>query len=68
MPMTPKQFGRRLKTLRLAREISQAALAKKATVSREYVCKLEGGLYDPTLGVLQRLAKALNITVAELVQ
>ena len=48
--MTPVQFGRRLKALREARGVSQAALAERAGLTREYVNKLEAGKYDPTLG------------------
>jgi len=62
------RLGRRLKQLRTARGISQAALATKAKITREYVNKLEAGLYDPTLGVVRRLAKALKVSVAELVE
>jgi transcriptional regulator with XRE-family HTH domain len=58
----------RLKKLRLARGIGQEALAKKAKITREYVNKLEAGQYDPTLGIIQRLAKALKVTVAQLVE
>lgn len=43
--------------------MSQAALAAKAGITREYVNKLEAGRYDPTVGVLQRLAKALGVKV-----
>ncbi len=58
----------RLKKLRAARGMSQDALAKKADITREYVNKLEAGRYDPTVSVVQRLAKALKVTVAELVE
>ena len=60
--MTPRQFGRKLKALRERRGVSQAELADRAGLSREYVNKLEAGKYDPTLGTLGRLAKALGVT------
>jgi transcriptional regulator with XRE-family HTH domain len=53
----------RLKEARTRRKMSQAALAAKAGITREYVNKLEAGRYDPTVGVLQRLAKALGVKV-----
>ena len=56
----------RLKRLRISKGLSQAALAKKARITREYVNKLEAGRYDPTVGVLQRIAKALDVPVGEL--
>jgi transcriptional regulator with XRE-family HTH domain len=37
-------------------------------VSREYIRKLEAGGYDPTVGTLQRIAKALGVTVTELLE
>ena len=43
-------------------------LAKQARITREYVNKLEAGRYDPTVGVLQRLAKALRVKVTELLE
>lgn len=58
----------RIKRLRAAQGLSQEALAHKARITREYVNKLEAGRYDPTLSVVQRLAKALKATVAELVE
>ena len=64
--MTPRQFGRKLKALRERRGVSQAELADRAGLSREYVNKLEAGKYDPTLGTLGRLAKALGVTEREL--
>jgi transcriptional regulator with XRE-family HTH domain len=65
--MTPaRQTGKRLKKLREAREMSQAALATRAKISRGYLIRLEAGRQDPTLGMLERLAKALGVPVKEL--
>lgn len=64
--MNLKAMGQRLRRLREARGLTQAALAKKAGITREYVVRLEGGRYDPTLSVSARLAKALGVPVTEL--
>ena len=53
----------RLKRIRAAKGLSQTELATKARVSRAYVFRLEAGGSDPTVGVLQRLAKALGVPV-----
>jgi len=59
----------RLKRLREQRGLSQAALAKRVKVTQPYITMLESGAFDnPTLDTLRRLAKALNTTVAELVE
>ena len=66
--MTPKQMGRRLQKLREERDLSRQEVAERADISREYVRKLEAGLQDPTVGILQRLAKALGVPVTELLR
>ena len=66
--MTTKKFAMRLKRLRADRKISQAGLAEKSGVSREYIARLELGQQDPSLGTLQKLAKALKVKVGELVE
>ncbi len=65
---TSKRLGLRLKSLRTAQGLSQEALANKARITREYVNKLEAGRYDPTISVVQRLAKVLKVTITELVK
>jgi len=61
-------MGMKLKKLRTAKGLSQATLAKRAKITREYVNKLEAGRYDPTMGTLQALAKALGVAVTELLE
>jgi transcriptional regulator with XRE-family HTH domain len=59
-------MGLTLKRLRKAKGMSQYALPNAAGISRVYVKKLEEGRSDPTVGMLQRLAKALGVPVTEL--
>ena len=66
--MTPRQMGTRIKKLRAAKGMSQEALVQRAKITREYVNRLEAGQYDPTVGVVQRLANALDVTVTDLVE
>jgi putative transcriptional regulator len=61
-------MGMKLKKIRVAKGLNQTELAKKARVSRAYVFRLEAGGSDPTVGVLQRLAKALGVPVAALLE
>jgi transcriptional regulator with XRE-family HTH domain len=61
-------MGRRLTKLRKERDMSRATLAKRAGISREYVRKLEAGRQDPTVGMLQKLAKALGVPLTELLR
>lgn len=59
-------MGKRIETLRKKLNLSRQQLAERADVSREYIRKLEGGGYDPTVGTLQRIAKALGVSLTEL--
>ena len=62
-----KRFAVRLKQLREERELTQEKLAKRSGVSHGYLARLEIGMHDPSLSMLAKLAKALKVTVGELV-
>jgi transcriptional regulator with XRE-family HTH domain len=57
--------ARNLRRVRVAAEISQEALAVDAGVDRTYVSRLERGLENPTVAVLERLAIALSASIVE---
>jgi transcriptional regulator with XRE-family HTH domain len=61
-------MGKRLRKLRIAKKLSQATVAKRADLSREYVNKIEAGRYDPPLSTINALAKALGVQVGELLE
>lgn len=63
-----KRLIMRLKRLRAERGWSQAALSQRAGLTKEYIARLELGQHDPSLSTLVKLAKALKVTVAELVK
>jgi transcriptional regulator with XRE-family HTH domain len=56
----------KLRRLRESKGMTQTALAKKARISREHLNRLEAGRYDPAVGVVQRLARALGVSLMEL--
>jgi transcriptional regulator with XRE-family HTH domain len=57
--------ARNLRRLRVKKGLSQEALAVDAGIDRTYVSRLERGLENPTVAVLERLSQALD---AEIVQ
>jgi transcriptional regulator with XRE-family HTH domain len=57
-------FGRRIRGLRAG--VSQEEIAHRAALHTAYLSHLEHGHQAPTLDVINRLARALNVTVAEL--
>jgi transcriptional regulator with XRE-family HTH domain len=60
------QFGRRLKALRIEREMTQEDLANAADVSTVFISSIERGKYAPSFDNLQKLAKALGVSVKDL--
>jgi transcriptional regulator with XRE-family HTH domain len=61
-------MGKRLREIRMDKGFSQAALAKRARLTREYVNKIEAGRYDPPLSTINALARALGVPVTELLK
>jgi len=58
--------ARNIRRLRLERGLSQEALAVDAGIDRTYVSRLERGLENPTVSVLEKLARALSSNIEEL--
>jgi transcriptional regulator with XRE-family HTH domain len=48
--------------------MTQEQLAKKAGMGRSYLARLETARQDPTLSTLEKIAKALGVKVAKLVE
>jgi len=55
-------FPKRLASLRDHRNLTQAALAKKAGISLTQIKRYEGGHSQPTLEVLKALAVTLGVS------
>ena len=63
-----KTFGECLRAERKKRELTQAEVAERAGLSLNYEGDLERGLKMPSLEAVIRLAKALNLTTAQLME
>ena len=57
--------ARNIRRLRLARGLSQEMLAVDAGIDRTYVSRLERGLENPSVAVLEKLARALASNIEE---
>ena len=58
-----------IRKLREERGLTQAEVAERADVTKQYVTMLErGARKTPSLPVLKRLARALGVPVAELLE
>lgn len=61
-----QRFGKAVRRRRRELELSQEYLAELAGLHRTYVSNLERGMINPTLENVERLAKALDISMARL--
>lgn len=55
-----------LKSMRAAREWTQAELAEHAGVSRQTINAIEKGKFDPSLPLAFRLARLFSVPIEEL--
>ena len=62
------RFGQRIRNLRSTRGFTQETLASKIGVDRSYMGFLERGERNPSLEVILKIAKALNVDPDELVK
>lgn len=61
------RFGERLRRLRAAADFTFDAFVEETGLGRGYVSELERGLAVPTLSTLAKIAKALELPIADLV-
>ena len=59
-----EKVAARIKTLRARRRMTQEQLAAKAGIHRVYLARIETARQEPTLTMLERLAKALRVKPA----
>jgi transcriptional regulator with XRE-family HTH domain len=62
------RVGRRVAELRAARGLSQDALATKARINRVTIARLEAALHPPNVETLDMIARALGVSLADLVK
>lgn len=61
-----KRIGWNLRRLRLARKVTQESFANDSGFDRGYISGVERGVRNPSALVLDRLALALDVDIAEL--
>ena len=61
-----KLFGEVLRAYRLEKQLTQEQLSERVDVIRPFISALENGTRQPSLAMILRLAKALDITPGKL--
>lgn len=63
-----KRFGKRVREIRLGKNMSQGDIAKILNVHRTYVSSIERGIRNPSLLTMAKIAKALGVSIEELIK
>jgi transcriptional regulator with XRE-family HTH domain len=63
-----RTLAHHVRRLRVARQMSQEDLAGAAELSQDQISEIENAKHSTTLDNIQRLAFALDVTVAELLR
>jgi transcriptional regulator with XRE-family HTH domain len=61
-----KKLGAVIRKLRIDKSISQESLALQANIDRTYISDIEKGDRNVSIEILEKLAKALEISVSNL--
>jgi transcriptional regulator with XRE-family HTH domain len=61
-----QRFGKAIRRRRRELDLSQEELAERAELHRTYISNIERGELNPSLETMEKLVKALNITVSDL--
>ena len=67
-PLVAKAFGEVARAMREDKKLAQDQFALKASIDRSYYGKLERGERQPSLALLLRVAAALGVTGATLIE
>jgi len=62
------KLGLNLKRIRIEKGISQGDIARDLEVSRGFISTIENGKTNPTLATIAKLAKAVGVSVNELLK
>lgn len=59
-------FGRKIKQLRRAKNLTQAELAESISLSVNYISQIETGVASPTFETIVKLAEGLQVELKDL--
>lgn len=68
MAQISKKLGGNIKRIREKKGMTQGDICRALDMDRSYMSAIENGKKNVTLGVLEKLAKALDVSVDELLK
>lgn len=63
-----ERLGKNLKRIRTTKGISQGEIGRILEVDKSFVSNIENGKTNPTLATIARIAKAIGVSVGELMK
>ena len=68
MTNSAKKLGDNIKRIRTAKGMTQGDLCRKLELDRSYMSNVENGNKNPTLATIEKIAKALGVSIDELMK
>jgi len=63
-----QRLGQNLKRIRTKKGISQGDIARTLKVNKSYISNVENGKSNPTLATIAKIARAIGVSIRELVK
>ena len=63
-----EKLGKNLKRIRTKKGISQGQISRILEVDKSFVSNIENGKTNPTLATIAKIAKAIGVSVGELMK
>lgn len=68
MVQISKKLGQNIKRIRTERQMTQGDICRAINMDRSYMSAIESGKKNITIAVAEKLARALNVSVDELLK
>jgi len=62
------RLGKNLKRIRKAKDISQGEISRILDLDKGFISNIEAGKTNPTLATIAKIAKAIGVSVGELMK
>lgn len=66
MPSLRQQFGKRIKGIRLERQLTQEKFAELVGISVDFLSLIERGINSPSFEALEKMSQRLKMPVSDL--
>ncbi len=68
MNKSAKKLGENIRRIRKEKPMTQIELCRKLGLDRAYISNIENGKKNPTLTTIEKIAKALTVSIEELMK